>query len=202
MEPMYEYLKNELFLKKGYTPTRILDIGAWKGYWTECCKTFWSDSHYTCIEAGEKHRSKLEQIADEVHIAVLGDQSKTVKMYLTQTKPNKLGYTKGSSLYAWTDTYEERQMQTLKNLVGNQHYDFIKQDVQGAELRIMQGSSQIFKNADYVLNEVNIEKIGKLPGLEEMNDYMDSIGFNAHHVIRNANDTEQVDVLYWRQLTF
>ena len=185
---MYEYLKNELFLKKKYVPSRVLDIGAWKGLWTECCKTFWTNSHYTCIEAGEKHRNKLNEIANDVHIAVLGNENKKVKMYLTNTKPHKLGYTKGSSLFPWTDKFEERDMMTLQSLVGDSKFDFIKQDVQGAELMIMQGSADVFKNADYVLNEVNKEKINDCPSLQEMTDYMNTLGFNSHHPIQNPDN--------------
>jgi FkbM family methyltransferase len=202
MEPMYEYLKNELFLKKGYTPARVLDIGAWKGMWTEHCKTFWPDSHYTCIEAGEKHRNKLNEIANDVHIAVLGNENKKVKMYLTNTKPHKLGYTKGSSVFPWTDKFEERDMVTLQSLVGDAKFDFVKQDIQGAELMVMQGSPDIFKHAEYVLNEVNKEKINDCPSLEEMNSYMESIGFNDYETIQNPANPTQLDVLYWRQLHF
>ena len=69
MESIYEYLKNELFLKKNYVPARVLDIGAWNGFWTKTCKSFWLNSHYTCIEAGKNHRKDLEAIAEDVHIA-------------------------------------------------------------------------------------------------------------------------------------
>ena len=93
--------------------------------------------------------------------------------------------------------YEKRNIQTRVIFTGN-----ILRQPGFKFLNKSKNSASNFKNADYVLNEVNIEKIGKLPGLEEMNQYMDSIGFNAHHVIRNAKDTEQVDVLYWRQLNF
>ena len=105
-------------------------------------------------------------------------------------------------MFPWTDKFEERDMMTLQSLVGDSKFDFIKQDVQGAELMIMQGSADVFKNADYVLNEVNKEKINDCPSLQEMTDYMNTLGFNSHHPIQNPDNPTQLDVLYWRQLHF
>ena len=48
---------------------------------------------------------------------------------------------------------------TLESVVGNDSFDFIKQDVQGSEILIIQGSVKIFQKADYILNEVNLDKI-------------------------------------------
>ena len=42
MEPMYEYLEK---LGKTYQPQKILDIGAWNGFWTENCQKFWPGAH-------------------------------------------------------------------------------------------------------------------------------------------------------------
>jgi len=201
MESIYEYLKNELFLKKNYVPARVLDIGAWNGFWTKSCKTFWTDSHYTCIEAGKNHRKDLEAITSDVYIAVVGDSNRTVEMHLIETQPGKIKYTKGSSLFSWSknEHTESREMTTLKDIVGEDvHYNFIKQDVQGAELMIIQGSTEIFQRADYILNEVNKNKIDDLPSLEEMTNYMSSIGFNSHRIIGDHGSHDQVDVLYWK----
>jgi len=201
MEPLYEYLKNKLFLEKKYVPARVLDIGAWNGFWTKTCKSFWPNSHYTCIEAGENHRKDLEVITNDVHIAVAGDTNKTVSMHLIETRPGKIKYTKGSSLFSWNEKEHTRlvEMVTLKTLVGDDaHYNFIKQDVQGAELMIMQGSPKIFQRADYVLNEVNIDKIDIMPSYDEMNDYMNTLGFDSHTIIGDHGKQNQVDVLYWK----
>ena len=66
---MYEYLK-----KLDFKPKKILDIGAWNGIWTRTCKEFWPEAHYTCIEAGAKHKKRLQKCANEVYIAVLGNK--------------------------------------------------------------------------------------------------------------------------------
>ena len=202
MEEMYSYLKNVLKDKKGFEPQNILDVGAWNGFWTKNCRTFWPNAHYTCVEAGSKHLKKLQECADEVHIAVVGDTHKKIEMHLTKVKPNKVGYTKGSSIFPWEASDEQtepRDMVTLESLVGEEaHYDLIKQDVQGAEILVMQGAKGIFKKATYIINEVNLSKKDKLPNIDEMNDYMLTMGFVNNEIIARHPGHDQVDVLYYK----
>ena len=179
---MYEYLK-----KLDFKPNTVLDIGAWNGFWTKNCKEFWPKAHYTCIEAGPKHKTNLKKCADEVHIAVLGNKNKKVTMYF-----NKAGYTKGASIINRTPYSEERNMETLESLVGLRRYDFIKQDVQGAEMLIMEGAPEIFKRATYVLNEVENNDV------KEMNAYMKKLGFNNSEIIADHPGYNQVDKIYWK----
>ena len=201
MDELHQYLRDRLYVEKKYVPTKILDIGAHKGTWTRMCQKFWPTSHYTCIEAGESSRKHLEAVANDCYVAVLGDTHKKIQMHLIETRPGKIKYTKGASMFSWHDQEhkQERDMVTLSSLVGDDaQYNFIKQDVQGAELLIMQGATDIFKRADYICNEVNKNKNGNMPSLDEMNQYMVSIGFNNKEIIADHGKMDQVDVLYWK----
>ena len=198
---MYEYLK-----KLDFKPNTVLDLGAWNGIWTRAVKEFWPDAHYTCIEAGKKHEGRLLKCANEVFIAVLGNENKEVDMHLRKIKGHKITYTKGSNIFG-TSTFpseavEKRKMQTLESVVGaDATYDFIKQDVQGAELLVMQGSLDIFKRATYVLNEVNLYKDSEqplVPDVKEMDLFMQSFGFNSSAVIDDHGKMDQIDKLYWK----
>ena len=199
MEEMYVWLKENL-ADMGYRPKRILDIGAWNGFWTINAKTFWPDSHYTCIEAGQKHAETLSKIADEYHIAVVGDENKDVDMYI-----NPVGYTKGATLLPASTNKkkkaDKRKMQTLDTILGSDaHFDFIKQDIQGAEVLCMKGCPDIFQRADYVLNEVNMfayDHSPNTPCIESMDEYMLSLGFPfAKSINTHFGDPKQVDRLY------
>jgi len=198
---MYEYLKN-----LDFKPKNILDLGAWNGIWTREVKKFWPDAHYTCIEAGKKHKGRLLKCANEVFIAVLGNENKEVDMHLRKIKGHKITYTKGSNIFGIStfpsQAVEKRKMQTLESVVGaDATYDFIKQDIQGAELLVMQGSPEIFKRATYVLNEVNLYKDPKqplVPDVEEMGLFMQSLGFNNSAVIDDHGKMDQIDKLYWK----
>ena len=198
---MYEYLKN-----LDFKPKNILDLGAWNGIWTREVKKSWPDAHYTCIEAGEKHKGRLLKCANEVFIAVLGNENKEVDMHLRKIKIDKITYTKGSNIFGLStfpsEAVEKRKMQTLESVVGvDATYDFIKQDIQGAELLVMQGSPDIFKRATYVLNEVNLYKDSEqplVPDVKEMDLFMQSLGFNSSAVIDDHGKMDQIDKLYWK----
>ena len=200
---MYEYLQ-KLKDENNFIPTRILDVGAWNGFWTNNVKKIWPDAHYTCIEAGPKHEKKLKDITSDYHIAVLGDSNREVKMYLREIdKGNrkKITYTKGSSIFSIFKDYEVRQMQTLDELVGQDaKYELIKQDVQGAEIMIMNGCQSIFKKAKYVIQEVNLERdelFPDMPSEVDMDDYMRNLGFKNNEVIDIKNNSGQIDKIYF-----
>ena len=197
---MYEYLK-----KLNFKPNTVLDLGAWNGIWTREVKEFWPDAHYTCIEAGKKHEGRLLECANDVFIAVLGNENKEVDMHLRKIEGRKITYTKGSNIFGIStfpsQAVEKRKMQTLESVVGDATYDFIKQDVQGAELLVMQGSPEIFKKATYVLNEVNLYKDIEqplIPDVKEMDLFMQSLGFDNSAVIADHGNDVQIDKLYWK----
>ena len=199
---MYDYLR-KLKEKKNFFPKKILDIGAWNGFWTKKVKGIWPDAEYTCIEAGHKHEKSLKQITPYYHIAVLGDSNKEVKMYLREiNKGNKkkITYTKGSNIFGIFKDYEIRQMQTLDSLVGKESsFDLIKQDVQGAEIMIMKGAPEIFRRAKYIIQEVNMQKDKNFPTIpdeKEMDLYMKNIGFYNNEII-DKHDDVQIDKIYF-----
>ena len=101
---MYDHLK-KLKLENNFIPSRILDIGAWNGFWTNNVKHIWPDAHYTCIEAGPKHEKKLKEVSNDYHIAVLGDSNREIKMYLREIdKGNKKKITYHMITKYWKDT--------------------------------------------------------------------------------------------------
>jgi len=197
---MYEYLS-----KLNFTPNSVLDIGAWNGYWTKKVKAIWPNAEYTCVEAGPKYEKNLKEITPHYHIAVLGNENKEVKMYLRKIKKGykqKVTYTKGASIFNnIASDWEIREMKTLDQLVGKDaQFDLIKQDVQGAEILVMQGASEIFKRAKYVIQEVNIIKNEEFPNMpyeKQMDEYMESLGFNKSEQIAEHEGQMQIDKIYW-----
>ena len=200
---MYDYLAS-LKTEKQFSPKKILDIGAWNGFWTKNVKPIWPEAEYTCIEAGHKHEKKLKEITEKYHIAVLGNESKEVKMYLREIDKGhkkKITYTKGSTIFGIFKDFEKRMMQTLDELVGKDaQYDLIKQDVQGAEILVMQGCPEIFSRAKYVIQEVNVKPDDKFPDMPyetQMDDYMRDLGFKNSEVIERKPNVDQIDKIYF-----
>ena len=200
---MYEYLK-KLKGENNFIPSKVLDIGANIGFWTKNVKAIWPDAEYTCIEAGPKYEKHLKEIANNYHIAVLGDSNREIKMYLREIdkgSKKKITYTKGSTVFGVFKDFELRQMQTLDQLVGEDaQFDLIKQDVQGAEIMIMQGAPDIFTRAKYVIQEVNLykdEQFPNMPTVNDMDEYMFQLGFDNSEVIEQKENVEQIDKVYF-----
>jgi FkbM family methyltransferase len=200
---MFQYLK-KLRDEHHFNPKKILDIGAWNGIWTKEVKTIWPEAKFTCVEAGQKHEKHLKLLTDDYHIAVLGDVNKQVKFYLREIQKGdrtKITYTKGSTVFGVYKDYDLRQMQTLGNLVGEDaKYDLIKQDVQGAEIMIMNGAPEIFKRATYVIQEVNLfpsEQFKDMPHESQMDDYMNNLGFTDSERIADHDGRDQIDKIYF-----
>ena len=200
---MYDYLK-KLKIEKNFMPMKILDIGANIGFWTNSVKAIWPDAEYTCIEAGPKYEKHLKEIANNYHIAVLGDSNREVKMYLREIdkgSKKKITYTKGSTVFGIFKDHEIRRMQTLDQLVGKDaQFDLIKQDVQGAEIMIMKGAPDIFTRAKYVVQEVNTHKDKQFPDMpseSEMDEFMFELGFDNSEVIEQKSNADQIDKIYF-----
>ena len=199
---MFNFLsqyKNQINAKK------ILDIGANNGQFCKGIKKIFPDAHVTSIEAGAKYKKNLQECADEVHIAVLGNERKIVDMYLIETKPGKPSYSKGSNLFGNGKHKDQRHMQLLSDVVENNKFDFIKQDVQGAEIMIMEGAPEIFSTADFVLNEVNLHTSTRgEPDIDTMHKFMTTLGFNFNYVITDYQEknNQQTDVLYCKKAIF
>jgi hypothetical protein len=113
----------------------------------------------------------------------------------------KITYTKGSTIFGIFKDFEKRMMQTLDELVGKDaQYDLIKQDVQGAEILVMQGCPEIFSRAKYVIQEVNVKPDDKFPDMPyetQMDDYMRDLGFKNSEVIERKPNVDQIDKIYF-----
>ena len=184
IDPLYYVLKEQVKEKNNFIPQKILDIGAWNGFFTRICTMMvWTNG----VEDVDLEAKKLKDIAEQVHIEVLGDSNRDCIMYT-----NEIGYTKGASLFDKTDYADKRKMKTLETVVGKDAtYDFIKSDVQGAELMIMKGSPAIFQRAQYVMLEVQLLQA------EEIDTFMKGLGFHKSIIVPKKVYTE-MDKIYWK----
>ena len=75
---------------------------------------------------------------------------------------------------------EERNTYTLDELYDGYTatFDLIKLDTQGSEIDIMNGGSRLIKNTSVIIVEVShVEYNEKAPLVDEVREYMESVGF-------------------------
>jgi FkbM family methyltransferase len=77
------------------------------------------------------------------------------------------------------DFTEEVHMFRLDDIdIENKHYNFINIDVQGYELEVLKGSTEILKTIDYIMSEVNNDEVYEnCAKVEELDIFLNQFGF-------------------------
>lgn len=192
----------------------VLDIGAYRGEFTETVLSVWPSAIVTQIEADERQQSWLKPSAI---IALLGDQIKDNVDFYTLDEDQ---ITTGSSIFReFTVFYNntsvrilKKQMSTLDELykthkfIGNwQDHGLIKMDTQGSELLILEGAKAFLaeKCPRFILFETSVVEYNKgAPTIAECMSYMSNIGYKMIDVFDlsygDRNQLLQVDILWER----
>ena len=186
-------LKHEL----GFKPRTILDIGAQIGDFYKECKQVWPDSQIMMIEATQECEPYLKDTGGNYLIAVLSDTKKTIPFYKTKLAETNTGnsvYKELTSAYSDENLIvEERTTYTLDELYDGYTatFDLIKLDTQGSEIDIMNGGLHLLKNTTAIIIEVShVEYNEKAPLVEEVKEYMESIGFIYNMEIGRSYSTD------------
>ena len=164
-------LKHEL----GFEPRTILDVGAQVGDFYRECKQTWPDSQIMMIEATQECEPYLKDTGGNYLIAVLSDTKKTIPFYKTRIAETNTGNSVYKELTpAYSDEnliVEQRTTYTLDELYDGYTatFDLVK---------LERSYARMIKNTSVVIIEVShVEYNEKAPLVDEVVEYMDSIGF-------------------------
>lgn len=202
---MFQYLK-KLQEKFNFQPKYVLDIGANIGMWNKTFQYYFPQSKIISFEANPNCEEYLKKQLVDYKICLLGDKNKTdIKFYYM--KNDKV--TTGASIYKENTSYYNDDkydtinlnMYRLDNIIDNEtHIDLVKIDVQGAELNVIEGMSNILKNIDYIILEVSLMRYNEnSPLFAEVIKFMDEKGFKVFSIleINYINDISfQCDILF------
>jgi FkbM family methyltransferase len=185
--PHVEYLMK--LKEEGVNPKVIYDIGACVLHWTNEAQLIWPDAEFLAFEAMDTAEFLYKERGLKYHIGVFSDQTgKEVDFYQNDFHPG------GNSYYLenakvnpeapqYFNEHNRRRLKTvtldavvrLKQLPAP---DMIKMDVQGAEMDILKGSSEVLQTVKYVILEAQtVEYNTGAPMSDQVIAYMDSIGF-------------------------
>lgn len=194
----------------GFNPKFILDIGACVGEWATIMKSIFPFSDYLLIEANKDNEPQLIRTGFNYKIMLLGNTEKEVEFFKI-----KNGYNTGNSIFIEQThhftgdnfTVEKLEMKTLDAMLSqhvNTEPDFIKMDVQGAELLILDGAKNSLKNCEFILLETQIVEYNKnAPKIKDVILYMDNIGYETYDIVDNhylQNGTLiQTDILFCKK---
>lgn len=173
----------QFWKSKGFNPKCIYDIGANKGDWTANMKQHFPDASYELFEANIDNLPELMPF--NPHIVLLGNQNKDAVPFYKTLCP----FNTGNSMFLEVTNYfgttnyiiDHLPMSTLDSFIIEKSLklpDFVKLDVQGAELVILDGMVNTLPHVKYFQIEVSLHRWNKdAPMAEEIITYMASKGY-------------------------
>ena len=187
--------------KRGLVIEIVYDIGAHRGAWTAGVRRSLPGARFFLFEANEGLAHALSKTGDSYFTAVLSSEERPVEFFGAGTS--------GDSYFReLTDRYAAvppttRLATTLDQMIDKHslpYPDFIKADVQGAELDVLTGGIKALNHAKLVLLECPIlpYNLGA-PKIDEYFSFMDEHGFTVLQFVDELWPDERmrhVDVLF------
>ncbi len=166
-----------LLKNKNFLPNYIVDVGCGYGEWTKKLLNIFPMSNFYLYDADKNNFEKLDLLKENnknVHfkICLLSDDNRPYKFY-------NMGY--GSSIFEEQTTHnrdiEEISSTTLNqelpDELKNQNNNLIKLDVQGSELKVLEGLKDTINSFEVIILEVSIHNYNKdSPLFDKVMNYM------------------------------
>jgi len=194
--------------EKGFRPASIIDVGAYEGNWTRLARGIFPGVPVLMVEPQQAKRPFLEQVGRELadvryEPALVGRQAGLpVEFFEMET---------GSSMYPERSDVPRRivrlETTTLDDLAREMPAPiFLKVDVQGAELAVLDGAKSTLGRCDLVQLEVALLPYNEgAPTMLEVLTYMDERGLVPLDISGfsrpNGVDLAQIDVLFAPRLS-
>eukprot|EP00929_Paragymnodinium_shiwhaense_P122720 TRINITY_DN95715_c0_g1_i1.p1 TRINITY_DN95715_c0_g1~~TRINITY_DN95715_c0_g1_i1.p1 ORF type:complete len:276 (-),score=25.66 TRINITY_DN95715_c0_g1_i1:430-1257(-) len=205
--------KRGLYMLKclGFEPQVVLDIGANIGDWTRRHRVFFPSASFFLVDADRwwsfwKDLMQGERV--NATVAVLGPQRKLTPWY------GSTFFHTGNSMFKETTHFfreiprRNRLMLSLDSLLKVKGWpstvDLMKIDVQGGELEVLKGATQVLQYVSALLMELPFGATYNdgAPRFAEYIAFMDTAGFapfDLHEVHLIAGLAVQIDILFVRK---
>jgi FkbM family methyltransferase len=186
----------------GFLPFHIMDVGAFRGDWAKICAQIFPESQITCVEPQDHVQDILRGLAAN-HSNIRVIQTLLGKDIEDSVSFNELG--PGSSVLLSKEKGEGKSMETIDHLVDSgicNPPEFLKLDVQGYEIEVLEGYKQHFSACQVIQCELSLIAIVQgTPLLHDVVTYFHERGFemwDVDELIRAPSDGAvwQLDALF------
>lgn len=195
----YDFFEDtcKLLKNSGFTPRRILDIGASVCQTADVFRQFWPASDIMLIEGNSDCEQIYKLKKYNYQIKLLGKDNGTTTFYKTKWSP----ICTGNSIYKEVNPLYEGEYLITETLpvhklddVVTGTYDLIKIDTQGSELDIIRGGINTFSKAKVVVCEVALIDInvGGCKKEDVMNVLTKELKFDYIRCIESVTDGQQI----------
>ena len=182
-----EYLKN-----MNVQPKVIYDIGACVMHWTKEAKKIWPDAKIVMFDAMDHAEFLYKESGLDYNCGnPIGDECKDVYFYENAMDPAGNSIYKENTQFFTEEHKVLKKMETLDHIMKRKKYplpDFIKIDVQGAELDVLKGAEKALTNCKDIIIEMQHQEYNLgAPLVKEVTEYLQSIGFEFVEKIHIGN---------------
>jgi len=135
--------------KRGISPLTAIDIGANVGQWYKTFSKMYPSANVLSVEANPQCEEELKSVNPNSLITLMGRENNDAGVEFYINPGNKTDV--GASIYREATQWGDRAMgvtipmRTLDSL--NKQFDWIKMDVQGAELDVLKGGIETISRA-------------------------------------------------------
>jgi len=178
---------------KNFNPDYIVDVGCFRGLWTNKLLKFFPNSKYILFDADDKNIRYLDKLKAsnkniDYKIKLLSDDEKDYDFFSMES---------GSSIFEEQTNYSREIKNIKSSLLYNElpnelkitKSNLIKLDVQGAELKIITGLKELINNFEVIILEVSLHKYNKdAPLFHDVISYMQ----NKKYVLYDIYDLKRL----------
>lgn len=181
----------------GLEPKVIYDIGACVLHWTNEASRIWPNAEIIAFEAMDSAEFLYKERGMKYHMGVLSDETgKEVDFYQNDVHPGGNSYYKENEVVNpdtvnYFNDSHRRKLKTVtvdavSNLKQFPRPDFVKMDVQGAELDVLKGAVESLRDVKNIILELQVVEYNKGAPLKDyVIAYMDSIGYDCLGIFSN-----------------
>jgi hypothetical protein len=185
-----------------FNPNIVLDIGANTGQFHTLFLSYYPSSWVFSIEASKECEPYLKKITNNYYIGLLAKDNKDYNFHYIPNDPLCTGmsiYKEVTPYWQQSTTIKKKGIKLDDLFKENFIFDLIKIDVQGAEIDVMKGGSELCKKAKGILLEVSLTQYNtNAPLYNNVIEYMESINYNLVEVLSEVKNekTHQQDILF------
>jgi FkbM family methyltransferase len=157
-----------------------VDVGCYKGEWSKRLKKIYPTVNLYLIDASDIYAKELNELGTFIS-AYVGQNEEERNFYHSDQSET------GNSLYLENSNikfnFKKIKTKKLMDIIPFQNYDYIKMDVQGAELEIIEGSLPLFTKTKWVQLECPVHPNNKgAPNFAQIINYMANSGFETFDI--------------------
>jgi len=180
----------------------IWDVGAFRGEWTEQTKKY-IPGRYILFEPNDQHNPFLKKTSGEIHNMILGKEDNVVNFFSHGGTGDSIYPEFDESLKVRSEFRSARCYKIDSLIKDHQNFpppDFLKLDVQGAELDVLNGATETIKLVKVILIECPIVNynLGS-PNIHEYLEFMfrnDFVPFFVTEIHRLQQIVTQIDIAF------